>query len=103
MRRLERSVCRPGALGGFAGPACLWIADCEIRPGLQEPWAADRYSHQGTTLPRGSLPARAWMGACGSGRCPQSSFGRTPREQCIESRKRVEGARFVVLLLGDSL
>jgi transglutaminase-like putative cysteine protease len=38
MCRLERSVCRSGPLGRLAGTTCLWIADREIRPGLQEPW-----------------------------------------------------------------
>ncbi len=84
MCRLERSVCRPGPLGGLAGAACLWIADREIRPGLQVPWTGHRYSNEGTALSRGSLPARAWLGACGPSRCPESSFGRTSRESSVE-------------------
>src|SRR5271154_374456 len=103
MCRLERSVCRPGPLGGFAGAACLWIADREVKPGLQEPWTGYRYSDEGTALSRGSLPARAWMGACGPSRRPESSFGRTTRKSSIERRNRVAGPQFFVRFMGDEL
>ena len=69
---------------GLTGAACLWFADCKIRRGLQESWTGDRYRNERTALSRGSLPARAWMGACGSRRRQEGSPGRSSRESSIE-------------------
>ena len=58
------------SVGLFSRGMSMDCGSLQIRPGLQESWTGHRYSNEGTALSCGSLPARAWLGAQGSSRCP---------------------------------